>query len=196
VLGIDPLDAVDVELGSAGEGVLESLREAVSGHHQVEIDYYAYGRDQRTRRVVDPHRVFTAGGQWYLEAYCHLAEADRRFRIDRVRALTPLDRRFDPHPAPVEPGVYSPRDSDPRVVLELEARARWVTEQYPLESLEELDGGRCRVTLVVSERAFLERLLLRLGPAAAVVEGADGVVGAAAARVLGRYRRPLSSCGP
>ena len=45
-----------------------------------------------------------------------------------------------------------------------------------------------RVTLPVSERAWLERLLLRAGPAARVVDGDHGTGPAAAARVLARYR--------
>ncbi|MGI8759639.1 MAG: helix-turn-helix transcriptional regulator [Acidimicrobiales bacterium] len=188
VLGIDPTDAIDVELGTTPEGVLEALREAVSAHRQVEIDYYTYGRDERARRVVDPHAVFAAEGEWYLRAYCHLAAADRRFRVDRIRSMVLLDRGFD---APADPSptrtVFEARPSDPRVVLDLEPRARWVAEQYPLEDLEELGGGRCRVTLVASERAWLERLLLRLGPAVLAARGADGVAEAAAARVIARY---------
>jgi proteasome accessory factor C len=203
VLGVDPAADLDVTLGTAPAGVLESLQEAVAAGRAVEIDYYTYGRDQRTRRVVDPHSVFAAEGQWYLEAWCHLAEAERRFRLDRIGSLSVLDRpaaRPDSGAAPDEgalatatgegPGrrVFDPRPDDPRVVLELEPRARWVAEQYPLEGLEELGGGRCRVVLVASERAWLERLLLRLGPSARVVEGAEGVASAAAARILAHYR--------
>lgn len=195
VLGIDPAVDLDVELGAAPEGVLERLREAVTAAHQVEIDYYTYGRDQRSRRVVDPYDVFAAGGQWYLRAWCHLAEAERRFRLDRIGSLMVLDRTFHHDPAADfaatagagRRAVFEPRPDDPRVVLDLEPRARWVAERYPVEHVEELGGGRCRVALAVSERAWLERLLLRLGPAATRVEGADGVVVAAAQRVLARY---------
>ena len=191
VLGIDPAVDLDVELGAAPEGVLESLRHAVTAAHQVEIDYYTYGRDQRSRRVIDPFDVFAAEGQWYVRAWCHLAEAERRFRLDRIGSLTVLDRTFRRDAASLRAGpraVFEPGTDDPRVVLDLEPRARWVTERYPLEHLQELGGGRCRIALAVSERAWLERLLLRLGPAASVVEGAEGVMGAAARRVVARYR--------
>jgi proteasome accessory factor C len=197
VLGVDPGEALDVDLGSVPEAVLETLRDAISSRRQVEVDYYAYGRDERTRRVVDPHAVFAAEGEWYLSAYCHLARAPRRFRVDRIRTIVPLDRTFE-HPGG-EPAhtVYQARRSDPRVVLELGPAARWVGERYPVEERTELDGGRLRVTLAVSERAWLERLLLRLGPSATVVEGAAGVATAAAGRVLARYRRePAVSLPP
>ncbi len=192
VLGIDPAVDLDVELGAAPEGVLESLREAVAASRQVEIDYYTYGRDQRSRRVVDPHDVFAAEGQWYLRAWCHLAEAPRRFRLDRIGSLTVLDHSFELDAGAVagagRRAVFEPDPDDPRVVLDLEPRARWVAERYPLEHLEELGSGRCRIALAVSERAWLERLLLRLGPTATVVEGAEGVAAGAARRVLARYR--------
>jgi proteasome accessory factor C len=187
VLGIDPDGAVEVTLGTVSEGVLAALRDAVAGRRQVEIDYYVYGRDERTRRVVDPYAVFAAEGEWYLTAWCHLARAERRFRVDRIRALEPLERTFDPPATAPTPGVFEPREDDPRVVLELSPRARWVAEQYPVEAVEELDGGRLRVTLVVAETAWLERLLLRLGRDGGAVSGADGVARAAATRILARY---------
>lgn len=199
MLGVDPAAAVDVELGTTPEGVVETLRMAVAERHQVEIDYYAYGRDERTRRVVDPQAVFAAEGQWYLQAHCHLAESERRFRVDRIRGLEVLDRRIE---GPPDEGhgpatrIFEPGPGDLRVVLDLEPRARWVTEHYPLEALAELGGGRCRVTLAVTERAWLERLLLRLGPAVIAARGAEGVVEAAATRVLARYQAPLASTGP
>jgi proteasome accessory factor C len=187
VLGIDPEGAVEVTLGAVSEGVLAALRDAVATRRQVEIDYYVYGRDERTRRVVDPYAVFAAEGEWYLTAWCHLAQAERRFRVDRIRSLELLDRTFDgPQAAPV-PEVFEPREDDPRVVLELTPRARWVAEQYPMEAVEELAGGQVRVTLVVGETAWLERLLLRLGPEGQVISGADGLASAAAARIWKRY---------
>jgi proteasome accessory factor C len=187
VLGIDPEGAVEVTLGAVPEGMLATLREAVVARTQVELDYYVYGRDERTRRVVDPYAVFAAEGEWYLTAWCHLARAERRFRIDRVRALEVLDRTFEPPATPPGTEVFEAHDDDPRVLLELTPRARWVAEQYPIEAAEELPGGRLRVTLVVAETAWLERLLLRLGPEAAVVSGAAGVAAASAGRVLARY---------
>ncbi len=83
--------------------------------------------------------------------------------------------------------VFEPSPEDPRVVLELEPQARWVVEQYPVEEVEELGDGRLRVRLVAGERAWLERLLLRLGRFGRAVTGADDVAAGAAARVLARY---------
>ena len=89
--------------------------------------------------------------------------------------------------------MYQPRPEDPRVVLELEPSAAWVVEQYPVEEVESLGDGRLRVRLVAGQRAWLERLLLRLGPAASVVEGDPGLAAAAACPALEPLHRRLAS---
>ncbi len=187
VLGVDPDEAVGVELGRAAPDVLATLREATARHRQAEIEYYSYGRDAWARRVVEPERVFNAAGQWYVDAWCHRAVGDRIFRVDRIREATLLDTTFEPRQRPPSTQTYAPRPDDPVVVLELDDAARWVAEQYPHEGTEEREDGRLRVRLRVSERAWLERLLLRLGPRARVVEGDADAGAEAAARLLARY---------
>jgi proteasome accessory factor C len=106
--------------------------------------------------------------------------------------LRPTGIRFEPPPVPDDdaPGlVYSPRADDPRATLWLAPEAAWVVESLPLESVKPLAGGGHRVTLAVSEPAWLERLVLALGPAARVESPGDlAVLGAhAAARLRARY---------
>ena len=85
--------------------------------------------------------------------------------------------------------MFHPRADDPRVTLELAPNAAWVAEAYPAESTTTRPDGTLEVVLAVSEPAWLERLLVRLGPEARVIHpdetrraGAD-----AARRVLARY---------
>ena len=89
----------------------------------------------------------------------------------------------------VSPRMFNPRPSDRRVTLLLNVCAAWVPETYPVESVEEVPEGRLKVILVASERAWLERLLLRLGPSAEVLEPAEVRAEAAdaARRLLARY---------
>jgi proteasome accessory factor C len=187
VLGVDADEMVEVELGSAPPGLLAELQRAEFAHRQAEIEYYSFGRDSWTRRVIDPHRVFGSAGQWYVAAYCHHVEDDRLFRVDRMRSVSLRDDTFEPRKAAPAARVFSPRPDDPTVTLELAASARWVLETYPYEKVDERAKGKVRVTLRISERAWLERLLLRLGPEAKVVAGDREVGRQAARRLLLRY---------
>ncbi len=188
VLGVDPDESVGVELGEAPAEILTTLQQAHRDHRVVEVDYYSYGRDQWSRRAIEPHRVYNAAGQWYVAAWCRRASADRIFRVDRMRQAALHPDTFEPRASPETLPLYHPRPDDPTVVLELGPEARWVAEQYPHEGVEEGPGGRLRVRLRVSERPWLERLLLRVGRHGRVVEGDANVAAEAAARVLARYR--------
>lgn len=188
-LGVASGEAVEIELGPVAGDLLATLGRAAAEGRQVEIDYYSFGRDSRARRVVDPYAVFSAGGQWYLSAWCHRADDERLFRLDRISAAVELASSFDRPAAPPELAAYRPGPDDPRVVLDLEPAARWVVEQYPVEEVVELGHGRLRVRLAASQAPWLERLLLRLGPAVAVGgDGDPGLQRAAACRLLSRYR--------
>jgi proteasome accessory factor C len=180
-------EVVDVTFAAAPAEPLDVLRRAAQEHHQVEIDYYTYSRDEQTTRVIDPHLVYAAAGQWYVAGFCHQAQADRLFRVDRVTRARRLDAMFPAATARHALPVFDPSPDDPRIVLELGPGAAWAATQYPTESVEEVGGGRLRVALRASGDAWLARLLLRLGPDARVVDGDGGPAAAAAKRVLGRY---------
>jgi proteasome accessory factor C len=168
--------------------VIDLMRRAVSEHRQVQIEYYSFGRDSATSRVIDPYSLFAASGQWYVSAFCHAVDDERLFRLDRVRVATPLQTTFAAPAVAPDLTVYQPQSDDPRVALDLAPGARWVIEQYPVEAVEARPEGGWRVRLVASERAWLERLLLRLGRDARVVEGPVDAAREAAGRLLERYR--------
>jgi proteasome accessory factor C len=189
VLGVGVDEGVDVALGSVRPSVLEAVRRGVDSGRKLELDYYSFGRDEHATRVVQPWRVFNAAGQWYLSAWCERAEGERLFRVDRMSTAQLLDERFErPESAPAgPPPVFSPAPDDPVVVLDLDPPAHWIADQYPNEGVQVLPGPVLRVTLRSGQRAWLERLLLRAGPAARMVQGDTSVLPVAAARLRSRY---------
>lgn len=192
VLGVEPGRTVEVDLGPADEGVLGVLLAAREGSHPVEIDYYSFGRDERSRRVVEPWRVYNDQGNWYLEAWCRTAGGERVFRVDRISAARPLDEVVERTEEPASLGVFRPDPDDPTVTLDLDPEAAWVPEQYPCQAVEARPDGGVRVTLAVSARPWLERLLVRLGPHARLVAADPALASAgrdAAERIRARYAR-------
>lgn len=193
MLGIDATEAVGIRLGASNPDVLQTLGQAVQDQQRVRLDYFSYGRDARNIRDVDPYRVFSESGAWYLHGHCHLAGEPRLFRLDRIFAADALSATFDRPPSADElPAVYGADPDAPRVTLELTSAARWVAEHYPVEETSELPAGGLRVRLAISSRGWLEKLLLRLGPDAHVLEATDPSLldagPAAARRVLARYQ--------
>ncbi|HET8621463.1 MAG TPA: WYL domain-containing protein [Acidimicrobiales bacterium] len=192
VLGLEPGETLSVALGDTRPGVLEALRRAVAEHRRVRLDYYAYGRDARSTRDVDPAAVFAHEGFWYVRGWCHQAADHRLFRVDRIVEAVVLDETFDPRgDGGRDVDVFYNGPGIPRVTLDVAASARWVAETYPVDEVVATPEGRLRIRLPVTATPWLERLLVRLGRDARVVEtddpGLAGAGGRAAARILGRY---------
>lgn len=192
-LGVQPDEAMDIHLGDATAETLAELRSAVGERRRLEIDYYSYGRDELTTRRIDPQQVFADQGQWYVSGWCHRADGERLFRVDRIRAVRPTGEQFDARPGSAGDGFgFDPAGVTVR--LELGPAVRWVVDQYPTVAVEERADDRAVATLAVSARPWLERLLLRLGRDARVIElqgtdeSGEGIRRGAAERVLARYR--------
>ena len=181
---------MDIELAHVTPGVLHTVRQAVDHHQKLELDYYSFGRDGHSRRVVQPWRLFNANGQWYLSAWCERAIDERLFRVDRISRAELLAEGFDlpPGAAGGSTDVYHPGPDDPVVVLDLEPAAHWIAEQYPNEGVEVRPDSVLRVRLRASQPAWLARVLLRGGPDVRVVEGDASAGVDAAARLRDRYR--------
>lgn len=194
-LGVGPEEALDIHLGNAEASMLDELRAAVAGSREVEILYYSYGRDERTERTIVPWRVFAEGGSWYVDGWCHRAGGERVFRVDRIESMQVLASVSDHRPPDdYQAVVFHPGADDPRITMRLEPEAAWVVDTYPVVVLERDEAGRpSSIEMVVTAVPWLERLLVRLGPSAEIVE-ASGLEGApqlaadAASRLLARYR--------
>ncbi len=69
--------------------ILAQLEQAIAAQQPVTFTYYTAGRADVTRRRVDPLRLEWHGEVAYLIGYCHLRQAQRVFRVDRIQELAP-----------------------------------------------------------------------------------------------------------
>ncbi len=149
------------------------LQGAIDTNRQARLDYYVPTRDETTQRTVDPLELLSGDGHDYLDAWCHLAQARRLFRLDRMYAVEVVDEPRQPHaltPRDLSEGLFAPGPDDVVAVVHLERHARWVTGYYPVDAVEELGDGRLAATLRVGDPRWLVRLALRLAPAMQVVD--------------------------
>lgn len=180
---------------------LREVGEAADRGQALEITYYSATRDRTSVRVVDPMRVVMVGGHGYLEAWCRSVQEVRRFRVDRIDAMRLLDEPADPpphaRPGPIEDGVFQPTEALPLVTLRVGRQARWITEYYPCERVDESDDCWL-VSLRVTDLPWARRLVLGLGPEVSVVaprELAEQVRAHAAAALEG-YAAPTGLAPP
>ncbi|MGZ8603971.1 MAG: helix-turn-helix transcriptional regulator [Actinomycetota bacterium] len=150
---------------------LRDLRRASEEHERLRIEYYAASTAETTVREIEPEEVFFAIGNWYVVAWDHRSEAERLFRVDRIRSVERTGARFEPRGLEgAGRPLYTRAANDVDVRLRLSPDARWVAEYYETVGERELEGGALEVVLPAGRLEWLERLLLRLGPDAEVLE--------------------------
>ncbi|MDQ3382412.1 MAG: WYL domain-containing protein [Actinomycetota bacterium] len=217
VPGIDEHDAIDRALAkleaAAGEAgrdlaqvsvaidtdeqeqqLLRQVHDALARHRRLHLRYVVASRDEATERDVDPMRVLSVDGRWYLEAWCHRAKDVRMFRLDRVEVMQVLDVDGTPpeqaHPRTVTAKVFQPSADDLTVQLELTPGASWVAENFPVEAVERRKDGSVLVSMRTADPNWLRRLVWRLGGQARVVAPASLIEGVTAgAREATRMNR-------
>ena len=190
--GSDAALAVDL----APTPMVDDFVAATTRVERLRIRYWTAARDEASERELTPRRVFHERGDWYVSADDHRSGQRRTFRIDRVEAFEGTGVFGEPDAgdeagatASASSVAWSADGSLPRVTLRLQPSARWVIEQYPVDSVVERPGGVVDATFAVASERWLERLLLRAGTDAEVLAPAEyaslGI--AAAKRLLVRY---------
>ncbi len=79
---------------SALSPLLDKIRRGARQHRQIRITYQGSSAPDPTDRQVDPYALVHRTGWWYLVGYCHLRQALRIFRVDRIRGLDLLSEPF------------------------------------------------------------------------------------------------------
>ncbi len=164
-----PLAAAPVAVGesSVDPAVLAAVASAAAEGQRLRFAYLS-SDGTRSRRVVEPGRLVTAGRRWYLVGYDTGHDDWRTFRVDRMTEPVATGQRF---------ASRAPRDADPAefAISKLYSMApvysAVVTLHLPVSrardrvagDLEALDSRRCRFTSRPDTLEWLASRLIMLG---------------------------------
>lgn len=164
-----------------------ALVRASSNGRRVRLDYRSEAGTEWAAEV-DPWALVVRHGRWYLLCWSHKVQAQRAYRVDRVRRVELLDTLFSP-----------PADLDPVAMLEAHLAVGWEYEvevviEAPAEAvapcvpralgrLEELDDGTSRLAGTTSNPTWYAEQLTHI-PASYRIVRCDELRDAA--RILGQ----------
>ncbi|MGY0036957.1 helix-turn-helix transcriptional regulator [Pedobacter sp. NJ-S-72] len=79
---------------------LQTILNAIAGKCVMQLNYFAYYRQEHTLRLIEPIGVFYLDNYWHLIAYCRERNAYRDFRFDRITEISTLAELYpDRHPS-------------------------------------------------------------------------------------------------
>lgn len=195
---VDEVSPTDPEL-------LERLNEAIQERYVLELEYYTPTRGELTRRRVEPYLLFRNPDGWYLEAYCLAAEAQRTFKLERIRSAIATGERFAPRPGVDlslrrQGRAFLPDRATCWADVRFDSRWRRHLEDVGLP-FKVLAGGGLRARVPYTDEGWLVKFVLRYLGQAVLERPADlrTKVGTAAALLARRYATadtPSAAGGP
>lgn len=164
--------ALDIAVDPDPQKYRELIASAIVSCEQVEIEYFGANRQEESSRTVEPVRLFAHDGWWYLYAWCWNARDYRFFRLDRIRSIKRLRKKFDSSAhamaAMPEPG---PGAGTFQVKLRMApAPMVWFGDRVKTDSVTIDNDGWYLVEMQAGSLAWLVKLLLKIGPAVEILE--------------------------
>ena len=154
---------------------LETLRSAIRQQRQVSLDYLRSGQSEATRRQIDPYALVHRWGWWYVAGFCHLRQAVRSFRGDRIRNPEMLEAVYQ---APASFNIQEYLASDPHAQPQIQARLRFAPQaaevargqSFSWSSQEDQPDGGLVVTFPTDDMEYAAATALSYGPLVQVLE--------------------------
>lgn len=170
-----------------------SLRTAFSENKQVLFDY-RNARGEKEKRSVSPLRLDLVGDTWYLRGWCHLRDALRTFRLDRIGdiSVSSVEISLNIQAQELPEALFDARDTDLAVVVRLSENALPLIAEYHPVVHGAASGGDVLATINFAHLTNVARLVSRYPGILLVVEPPEAILAVAqfAQEALGRYLQP------
>lgn len=164
--------------------IWSQLVEACRSSRQVRMQYFTASRNAESERIIDPYLLHVyRGTNPYLIGFCHLRQAIRWFRVDRIQSLQILKTKFTRDPnfnakehldkifqaevgegKPVTVAIWFDAPTAPYI-----KERRW----HSTQQIEEHSDGSVTLRMVVTGLNDLKRWVLGYGKGAIVKEPSE-----------------------
>jgi predicted DNA-binding transcriptional regulator YafY len=113
--------------GDAEADLVATLTEGIRERRLVEIEYQKEGEQMWSQRIVEPYSLERELPNWRVHTWDRTRDAERSFRLDRMRSAKVTDETFDPRPAFEPRGLRDARTA--KVLYAKGVAARWAAER-------------------------------------------------------------------
>ncbi|WP_175318775.1 WYL domain-containing protein [Pseudarthrobacter sp. C4D7] len=149
-----------------------TVRRAIEAGSQLHLTYLSPQRDAVTERDVDPLRLYSLDNTWYFEAWCHLVDGLRNFRLDRVQDVHPNGQAATRHGTSddgVPAKLFTANDDDTTVTVQLTRQGRGLADDYYAERTAELPDGGLVADIRFGNTAWLPMFVAQHGGSARIL---------------------------
>lgn len=152
---------------------LTTLKDAILGRRVIAFRYFG-GDGANSRRSVSPLKLIYKTHAWYVQAFCHLRQDFRTFKIVRMTDIAWTGETFDrdalPTPPPLEQAAVPEPQFEP-VTLRFDRRAAWrAWDEFDPREAELMEDGAIVVRAHLPQDDWLIGYLMSFGTMVEVLE--------------------------
>jgi proteasome accessory factor C len=144
----------------AEEDLIATLTQGSRERRLVELDYLKEGEESTSEHLVEPYSIERRLPFWYVHTWDRTRDAERSFRLDRMKSARLLDEEFDPRDGFEPRGL---RDARPVQIWYSPEVARWRMERGTARALK--DGSAIEEVPVGGEDWLIGEILWSRGEA-------------------------------
>jgi predicted DNA-binding transcriptional regulator YafY len=167
------------------EPFLSEIRDVVERHEQLKIEYTSGFEATSQTRCIEPREVRVLNGHALVRAYCTTREGWRTFRVDRINRVLARSAAAEARPPDAQANwLTQVGEEGEEVVVAVPAHRRWLFEPLPGSRWADLPDGGQAVRFRVTDRSFLDHLMLQAGEGSVVLTPALADAGHELARTI------------
>lgn len=163
------------EIDLAGWGNLitdqfEKSKQAILSKKLLSFEYLS-SLNKRSKRIVEPYKLWFKEKHWYLKAYCLSKNEIRTFRFSRMRNVKILEEQFEPRVLDLlNKDEYQTSYPTTEVVMKVSHDMEYrVMDEFADKDVNQNDDGSFTVRMNYIEDSWLYGYILSFGSSASVL---------------------------
>ena len=166
---------LEIKLATPTKHLFE-VQSSIKDKTVIQIEYLVGSRSELSKRKIEPEKIFSAGGNWYVYAYCKNSLVKKTFRVDRIRDIKILDeaRETQPDGALASKDFFN-LDEFPNAIIEISTQDKILLDGFPNIEVEEISDEKLKLSCPVASEVWFKHLLMVLGINAEIQEVPDGI---------------------
>ena len=144
-------------------------KEAILSRKYLSFDYIS-SLNNKSRRTVEPYKLWFKQHTWYLKAFCLERNEARIFRFSRMRDVEIIDESFVPREIDFNTMMQETHSFTTEIILKIDARATYrVLDEFSDKNVVQNEDGSFTVTLNLIEDDWVYGYILSFGEFATVI---------------------------
>lgn len=148
----------------------EKSKQAILSKKLLSFEYLS-SLNKRSKRIVEPYKLWFKEKHWYLKAYCLSKNDMRIFRFSRMRKVKILEEQFKPRVVDIlNKDEYHPSFPTTEVFMKVSHDMEYrVMDEFADEDVIQNDDGSFTVRMNYIEDSWLYGYILSFGSSATVI---------------------------